>query len=133
MNQSFKLAVATAAVLAAGTAAYASQDDANPDNAWLPIAVATLHMAPQVTIADNTPYSVTLSAPAPAAAGAGDPEVGSMPGTTAAIGEPSAAPGAPSSRAAISGADRMSPPAANNSMMPAANSAVIDPFQPVVP
>jgi len=133
MNRTFKLAIVASAVLAAGSAAYASQDDGNPDNAWLPVAVATLHMAPQVSIADNTPYSLNLRAPAPAAAAAGDPAVEGGPGSTAALGEPSAAPAVTMGHAAISGADRMAPPAANNMTMPVTNSALPDPFKPVVP
>jgi hypothetical protein len=73
MNQALKFAAAAAAIVAA-TGAYASQDDARPDNAWIAKDVATIHMEPQVIISaaelpQYSPYSFS-AAPAPTAAAA---------------------------------------------------------------
>jgi len=73
MKQTLKFA-ATAAALVAAAGAYASADDARPDNAWIAKDVATLHMEPQVVISASelpqySPYSFS-TAPAPAAAAA---------------------------------------------------------------
>ena len=72
MYKPFKIAL-VASLLGAAAGAYASTEDGGPDNAWIGRAVASIHMEPQVVIMDTTPYSVSFNAPAPAAAGAGDP------------------------------------------------------------
>jgi len=76
MNQALKFAAAAAAIVAAA-GAYASQDDARPDNAWIAKDVATIHMEPQVIISaaelpQYSPYSYSSysAAPAPTAAAA---------------------------------------------------------------
>jgi len=73
MKQALKFAAAAAAIVAAA-GAYASQDDARPDNAWIAKDVATIHMEPQVVISANelpqySPYSFSAApAPVPSAA-----------------------------------------------------------------
>ena len=73
MTKTLKFAAAAVALIGA-SAAYASQDDARPDNAWIAKDVASIHMEPQVIVtaaeigyvpnSPYSPYSLTL-APAP--------------------------------------------------------------------